>query len=76
MSFFRARAVRADREAVRLVAQPLHEIQHGVARLQLERLARGHEEGLAAGIALRPLGDGDDGNVGDAERGERLAPPR
>src|SRR6267378_201711 len=32
-------AVRPDRETVRLVAQPLHEIEHGIARLELERLA-------------------------------------
>ena len=33
--------VRADREAVRFVAQPLHEIERGIARRQLEgRLAR------------------------------------
>src|SRR6266850_6373289 len=32
-------AVRADHKAMRLVAQPLDEIQHGVARLKLERLA-------------------------------------
>ena len=71
------RPVRADGEAVRLVAQPLHEIEHRVARLQHERLAAGHEEGLAAGVAVRPLGDADERQVGDAELGERLdAPPR
>src|SRR4051794_7215407 len=31
------RAVRADREPVRLVAQPLDEIEHRIARRQLER---------------------------------------
>ena len=56
---------------MRLVAQPLHEIEHGIARLQFERLAAGREEGLAAGVALRPLGDGDQRHVGEAERGER-----
>src|SRR5262249_31803505 len=39
-------AVRADREAMRLVAQPLDEIEHRIARLELERLAPGLEEGL------------------------------
>src|SRR6266536_1702975 len=40
-------AVRADHEAVRLVAQPLDEIQNGVARLELDRLAARHEQGFA-----------------------------
>ena len=40
--------------------------------MQLERLAPRHEEGLAAGVAVRPLGDRDQRHVGDAERGERL----
>ena len=30
-------AMRADDEAMRLVAQPLDEIEHGVARLELDR---------------------------------------
>src|SRR5438046_2481786 len=46
------RAVRPDGEPVRLVAQPLDEIQQRVARLELERLAPGHEERLLAGIAI------------------------
>src|SRR6185437_2852111 len=50
-------AVGADHEAMRLVAQPLDEIEHGVARLELDRLAVGHEQGLAAGVAIRSLGD-------------------
>src|SRR6516165_10431972 len=52
-------AVGADGEAMRLVAQPLHEVEHRIARLELEWLAAGHEEGLEPGIALRPLGDAD-----------------
>src|SRR5947207_4284323 len=40
-------AVRTDRETMRLVAHPLHEIQHRIARLELDRLAAGNEEGLA-----------------------------
>ena len=66
------RAVRADGEAVRLVAQPLDEIEQRIARRQLERRAAGHEEGLAPGVAVRPLGDGDQRHVGDAQRGQRL----
>src|SRR6202012_268259 len=38
-------AVRADHEPVGLVAQPLDEIQHGVARLVLDRLAVGQKQG-------------------------------
>src|SRR5665811_1792388 len=66
------RAVRADGEAVRLVAQPLDEIEQRVARRQLERRAAGHEEGLAPGVTVRPLGDGDQRQVGHAQCGERL----
>ena len=65
-------AMRAHREAMRLVAQPLHEIEHRIARLELERLASREKEGLEPGIALRPLGDGDKRQIDDAEGGERL----
>src|SRR5947209_12999050 len=65
--------VRADREAMRLIAHPLDEVQNRIARAQPERLAARHEEGLPAGIALGPLGDADQGNLGNAERGARLA---
>src|SRR5215831_21283874 len=64
--------VRADREAMRLVAQPLHEIEHRVARLELERLAPGLKERLQPGIAVGPLGDGEQRNISEAERRERL----
>src|SRR5258708_31665346 len=37
-------AVRADREAMRLVAQPLDEIERRIARLALERLSSGQGE--------------------------------
>ena len=33
-------------------------------------VAAGHVEGLAAGVAVRPLGDADERQVGDAEFGE------
>ena len=70
MSILRRVAVRADGEAVRLVAEALDEVEHRVARRQHERLAAGHVEGLAAGVAVRPLGDADERQVGDAEFGE------
>ena len=74
MSIRRRVAVRADGEAVGLVAQALDEIEHRVARLEHERLAAGPVERLAAGVAVRPLGDADERQVGDAELGEhRLA---
>src|ERR1700722_16815944 len=48
-------AVRADHEPVGFVPQPLDEVQHGVARLELDRLALRHEQGFPAGVAVRPL---------------------
>src|SRR6185437_5553089 len=54
------RTVGADGKAVRLVAQPLQEIEHRVARLERERRPSRHEESLAPGVAVRPLGDADD----------------
>src|SRR5579862_1717398 len=53
------RPMRADGEAMGLVAQPLDEIEHRVARRQLERVAAREEEGFAPGVTVRPLGDGD-----------------
>ena len=61
-------AVGADGEAMGLVAQPLHEIEHRIARFQHHRpVAAGHMKMLAAGIAVRPLGDADQGHVANAE---------
>src|SRR5580700_6215459 len=67
-----ARPVRTDGETMGFIAQPLDEIEHRVARRQLERVAAREEEGFAPGIAVRPLGDGDQGNFG-AEASEHLA---
>src|SRR5262249_10298925 len=68
-----SRAMSADGEAMRLVAQPLQEIEHRIARLEREgRLAR-HEEALASRIAVRPLGDADHRNVIEAELGQHAA---
>src|SRR5215510_16122853 len=67
-----ALAMRSDGKAMRLVAQPLDEIQHGIARRQLEGCPAVHVEGFVAGVALRSLGDGDARNV-EAERGQCFA---
>ena len=53
------RPVRADGEAMRLVAQALDEIEHRIAHRQAEGLAAAHEEALAAGLAVLALGDAD-----------------
>src|SRR6185437_7727149 len=65
-----ARAMRADGEAMRLIAQTLQEIEHRVARLEAHRLLSRAEEALAPGVAVRPLGDADDGNLADTEIGQ------
>ena len=70
--FFAARAMRADSEAVRFVPQPLDEIKYRVARRQPKRVAAGHEKCLPTGVAIRPLGNRNQGNIGDAERGQCL----
>src|SRR5438105_5819100 len=49
---FAARPMGSDRETMRLVAQPLHEIQRRIARRQLERLLAGHKETLPPGVAV------------------------
>src|SRR5438552_16603726 len=46
-------AVRADREAMRLVAQTFDEIERRIARLELELLASGQEERLNYSDAVR-----------------------
>src|SRR5947209_13806340 len=59
--------VGADRETVRFVAQSLNKVEHGITRLELERFASRREECLEAGIPLRPLGDGHQRNIADAQ---------
>src|SRR5262249_4864620 len=62
-----------DGEAMRLVAQPLDEIERRIARLELERLAPGQEEGLhPAGVAVWAFGHRNQRHVDDAERRQRL----
>ena len=57
----------ADGEAVRLVAQPLDEIEHRIARLEHEGGPAGQMKMLAPGIAVRPLGDRHHGKVAEAQ---------
>src|SRR6476659_7740220 len=52
-------AVRADGEAMRLVAQPLNEIEQRISRWQLYRRLAGQIERFVAGIAVGSLGDAD-----------------
>src|SRR6516165_10505090 len=66
------RTVRADGEAMGLIAQPLDEIEHRIARRQLERVAAGKKEGFAASVAVRPLADGNQRHIG-AELLQHLA---
>src|SRR5215472_5534101 len=65
-------AVRADHEAMRLVAQPLDEVEHGVARLELDRLAARDEQRFPARIAIGPLGDREQRDLRQAELIEDL----
>src|SRR5215217_5183418 len=67
------RPMRPDREAVRLVAQALHEIERRIARRQLQRRLSGQKESLAAGVAVAPLGDADEGHIVDADLRQRFA---
>src|SRR5438105_647702 len=60
-------AVRANRETVCLVAQPLQEIEYRIARLERERRPGRQEEPLAPGVAVGTLGDRRDRHVVDAE---------
>ena len=66
--------MRSDGEAMRLVAQALHEIERGIARRQPERRLAGDEKGFAPGVAIGALGDRRDRDVLDGELGENSAP--
>src|SRR5260370_17429943 len=68
-------AVRPDREAMRLVAQPLDGIERRIARLELERLASGQEEGLHPGASVRPFGHPDERHLDEAPLRQPLPPP-
>src|SRR5688500_1587507 len=66
-------AMRTNGESMRLIAQPLHEVEHRIAWPELERLAPRDEERLTAGIAFGPLGDADQRYARDPERRQRFA---
>ena len=70
------RPVRADGEAVRLVAQALDEVERRVARRQLERRLARLEEGLPAGVAVAALGDADDRHVAPTPSASSVRPRR
>src|SRR5271167_2750543 len=55
--------VRTDREAVRLVAQALQKVEHGVPWVEREWRSPGQKEALAPGVAVGPLGDRADRDV-------------
>src|SRR5690606_27152007 len=62
--------VRADGEAMRLVAKPLDEIENGVAWRQPEGRPALHMEALTAGLAVGALGDADERHPAHPEIGE------
>src|SRR3546814_7211855 len=73
--------VRADREAVRLVAQPLDIEEHRIVRRQRELAPVGQIESLAPGVAVGALGDPDirkivDHQIGEHRRHRRHLPLR
>ena len=53
------RPVRRDRKAVRLIPQPLQEIQHRITRRKLERRHPIGMQPLLLGVPVRPLDDDD-----------------
>ena len=61
--FAAAGAVGGDGEAVGLVADALEVVEDRVARGELEGVAAGHVEPLAAGVAVGALGNADDGDL-------------
>src|SRR3989449_6329625 len=66
-----ARAVAGDGEAVRLVADPLYQVQARVVGRKPHR-ALADPQLLQARLSLRPLGDADQRDVGEAGLRQRL----
>ena len=60
---FPLRTVRADGEAVRLVAQALHEIEDGIVRREAEGRFSRHEKALTARVPVRAFGNAHDGQA-------------
>ncbi len=60
-------AMGGNRKPMRFVAQPLEKIENRIARVERERRSPRHKEVFPPGIAVRPLGDPDDCDIGDAE---------
>jgi hypothetical protein len=66
-------AVRTDGEPVRLITQPLEEIENGVAWVERERRSSRQEEAFPPGIAVGPLCDPSDCDIGNTELFEDAA---
>ena len=64
--------MRADGEAMRLIAQTLQIVEHGIFGIEAEGLAPRSKEALAPGVAVGSLGDRRERDVGDAEIGQHL----
>ena len=62
--------MRADGEAMRLVAQALHEIERRIAWGSLNGSLPFDEEGLAPGVAVGAFGDRDERHAVDAKLGQ------
>jgi hypothetical protein len=59
--------VRTDREAVRLVAQALQKVQHGVTWIERKWRSPWQEKALASGVAVGPFGYRADRDVVNPE---------
>src|SRR5947207_6129705 len=66
-----SRAVPGDGETMRLVANPLDQMQSGVVRGERHRTLA-NPQLLEAGLSLRALGDADERDIGEADLRERL----
>src|SRR5215475_4288482 len=69
---FTARAMRANSKTVGFVPQPLDKIKQRVARRQFKWVTARHEKSLPTGVTVRPLGNCNQGNICDAQRGQHF----
>src|SRR5262245_1399786 len=67
---FPACAVGTDRETVRLIAEPLHEVKRRIARGKPERLSPGDKKAFPSGVAVGSFGDSGNRNAADPHPGE------